>query len=110
MTRVNISKEGEKIKIKANGHATGSDMACNAISALVFTLEAWIVNNSFSVRKHYSSFDLGDATIEFIPVESDSYTALEFFIIGMIEIEHNYSEYMELNLDSEVYSLIGTKN
>lgn len=110
MTEITISMKYDKVKIRAKGHATGSEQVCSAISALMYSLEAWIINNPDCVRKYFSDFEAGDVHIEFIPVESESYTALEFLVTGLVSLAKNYGEYVTVSVSSEISHLLRTRN
>lgn len=110
MTKIKIDKKDDRVVIKAKGHATGSNEVCSAISALICSLEAWIVNNPDCVRKHFSDIEAGDVHIEFVPVESESYTALEFLVIGLVNLAKNYGEYVTVSVSSEISHLLRTRN
>ena len=42
MTKIEIICDSAEIHLSAEGHATGSPEACNGLSALLYTLGAWI--------------------------------------------------------------------
>ena len=109
MTNIDVFMKENTVIIKAKGHATGNNSVCGAISGMMFALEAWLVNNKDLVRKHSFDFDEGESRIEFIPVESESFTVLEFVLIGLYEFEQNYREYMKLNISDDISHLLRTR-
>lgn len=110
MTKIKIDKKDDRVVIKAKGHATGSEQVCSAISTLIYSLEAWIANNPDCIKKHFCELDEGEAFISFIPVESESYTALEFFVVGLVNIAKSYEEYVTVSVSSEISHLLRTRN
>lgn len=110
MTNIKIHKKDDRVVIKATGHATGNNRVCGAISGMVFALEAWLVNNPDCIKKHFCELDEGEAFISFVPVESESYTVLEFFVIGLVTIAKNYGEYVTVSVSSEISHLLRTRN
>lgn len=110
MTTITFTKTNNQIKVVAHDHAYGSQMVCNAVSVMMYTLEAWLLNNTDLVKHHVSDFKSGDASIAFIPNDCDVYTVLGFIIIGLAEIEHNYGrQFIALSVSDEIKSLTGVK-
>lgn len=110
MTNIKINKKDDRVVIKAKGHATGSEQVCSAISTLIYSFEAWVANNPDCIKKHFCELDEGEAFISFVPVESESYTALEFLVIGLVNIAQNYGEYVTVSVSSEISHLLRTRN
>ena len=108
MTTVTFSKIGSRIKVCAHDHAYGSEMVCNAVSVMMYSLEAWILNNPKAVKNHESDFKPGEAIISFSPEDCDVYTILGFVIIGLAQVEHTYGrQFIALNVSKEILTLTG---
>ena len=110
MTTITFMKLGNRIKITAHDHAYGSEMVCNAVSVMMFSLEAWLVSNPEMVKHHESEFKSGHAEIEFTPIEAEMYTILGFVILALAEIELNYGrDFIALNVSEEIKELTGAR-
>lgn len=108
MTTITFSKTNNQIKVTAHDHAYGSEMVCNAVSVMMYTLEAWCLNNSDLIKHHSSDFRAGDAYVSFIPNDCEVYAILGFMIIGLAEIEHNYGrQFLALSVSDEIKKLTG---
>lgn len=110
MTTVTFTKTNNEIRVSAHDHAYGNSAVCNAVSGMMFSLEAWILNNPDCVKKHSSDFKAGDARVSFVAVAPEVYTVLGFMIVGLAQVEHNYGrKFLTLNVSDEVKSLVGVR-
>lgn len=110
MTTITFLKLGNRIKISAHDHAYGSEMVCNAVSIMLFSLEAWLESCPDMIKNHESEFKPGHAEIEFTPVECEIYTVLAFIIVALYEIEVNYGrKFIALNVSEEIKELTGAR-
>lgn len=110
MTTITFSKKNNQIRVTAHDHAYGSEMVCNAVSVMMYTLEAWLLSNTDLVKHHVSEFKSGDAWISFIPNDCEVYTVLGFMIVGLAEIEHNYGrQFIALSVSDEIKKLTGAR-
>ena len=106
MTRVNITDIDKHIYITARDHATGSKEVCAAVSALMYMFEGYLRNEEPKVKNHKSEFRDGYATIEFDAIRFDVYHALECFVIGLLQIEGSYPDYLKVDIDRGIAHLI----
>ena len=107
MTTVTFSKIENRVKVCAYNHAYGSEIVCNGISIMMYSLEAWLLNHSDYVRGHESEFKPGRAEIEFTPIEAEVYDILGFVIEGLEQVEHTYGrQFITVNVSEALKTLI----
>lgn len=98
MTRIRVGISGENLKLSINGHATGSEACCAAISALAYTLAGWMENNDehIDVIEHD---DLSDGHVE-LEARGDEYlkTAWLMTLIGLAQIAESYPKYAKIEI------------
>ena len=110
MTTVTISKINNLIKVTAHDHAYGSEMVCNAVSVMIYSLEAWILNNPELVKSHESDFRPGDAYIKFVATDAEVFSILDFIVTGLLQVENTYGrQFIAVNVSEEIKSLLGGK-
>lgn len=108
MTTITFSKDNKTIRVEANDHAYGSDVVCNGISALIYSLESWLINHPNSVKCHESEFKTGKVKIEFVPIDPKVFIILGFVYGGLLQIEYSYGrKYICVNAPDEVKDLMG---
>ena len=64
MTRVWLEKRGDKMRIRACGHAVGSPAACAGVSALLCALCAYLRQDD-ATKLHRCKLESGNAVLEF---------------------------------------------
>lgn len=110
MTTVTFTKINNLIRISAHDHTYEPQMVCNAVSVMMYSLEAWLINNRSLVKKHESDFKAGDAVITIIPDDWEVYSILDFIICGLEQIEHTYGrQLLALNVSKELEEVLGTR-
>lgn len=108
MTTVTFSNRHNHIRVTAYDHAYGSDAVCNGISALLYSLESWLLNHPKEVKAHESDFVSGKAEIEFIPASINVLKILGFVYQGLRQIEHTYGKnFISVNVSEELEELMG---
>ena len=110
MTKVSITHTDGHTMITAYDHATGSSEVCSAISCLMYTLEGWLINHESLVKNHRAVFEDGYAVVEFDAKSYEVYTILGFVILGFMQIENTYSDYIKTKIDSEILAMVNYKN
>lgn len=110
MTTVTFTRINNQIKVSAYDHAYGSEMVCNAVSVMMYSLEAWLLNNPEMVKRHTSEFRPGYANIEFKAIEGEVYTILDFIICGLRQVENTYGrQFIALNVSKDIEKLVRTR-
>lgn len=110
MTKVSISQTDGHTMITAYDHATGSAQVCSAISCLMYTLEGWLRNNEKKVKNHRAVFNDGYAVVEFDAKDYEVYTVLGFVILGLMQIEKTYEDYLKTRIDSDILAMVNYEN
>lgn len=100
MTWVTVSEQGERYKLTARGHAQGSEAVCAAVSALCYSLAAWLINAlkaGGDLQIH--EMDMGDACARF-DFEGGNATraAFELVLIGLAQLAQQYPQYINIDL------------
>lgn len=86
MTRISFSDKRGRLRICAEGHATGSEAACAAVSAIMYALAGWLLNeNGEGAELEKSELRAGYAEIIFSGGEA-ARTAYEMAVIGLMQI------------------------
>lgn len=86
--------EGMAYFLEAKGHATGSEKVCSGVSAILYALAGWIINNDDKLLYHRERLTSGDAYIEFWG-GTEAQTAYDMAVIGLRQIEKKYPEYIK---------------
>lgn len=102
MTKVTLKQElFSRYSVECEGHATGSEAVCAAVSCLVSSLESWAANSP-NARIRRSEVRPGFACIEFGP-EGSSLEALQacrevFSLVegGFLRLAAGYPDYIRL--------------
>lgn len=81
--------------ITAQGHATGNEKVCAGVSAILYSLAGWIVNNEQALVYHTQKLKSGDAALEWWG-GIEAKTAFDMAVIGMLQIEKKYPENIEV--------------
>ena len=111
MITVNIlmTSKDEIKGLKVNGHADfsehGSDIVCSAVSALTQTallglMEVVKLDLKYCIKEGYLSFDM--PLIEDEEKKLKAYAIMDTMILGLRNIESNYSPYIRLIVKKEV--------
>ena len=92
MTRVAIHREENNCTVVAKDHATGSREVCAGVSALVTALQGWLHNDSHVTILH-EHVAPGDVRLVW---DGDIGSAWDMFLVGLLQIQHDYSDYLEV--------------
>ena len=95
MTTINVSKADNIYRIEATGHATGSEKVCSGVSAILYALAGWLINNDEHVTYAKRKLKSGDAFIEFSGDEKAK-AVYDMAVIGLLQIEQSYPEYVNI--------------
>ena len=81
--------------IHAAGHATGSQGMCSAVSALLWTLYAWVQNADVDTNEDDMLMESGHAVIKFTGDEraAEVYKA---FLIGFLQLQQHDPQHIKV--------------
>lgn len=88
MTNVYVEIDADRHFLSLDGHASGNDAVCAAVSGLVFALAGYLTNLE-TAQGLEISLDSGKARIRCTGGER-IYTAFELVVIGLRQIEQQY--------------------
>lgn len=102
MTKIYVSIHKDLYMIEFCGHATGSPETCAGISAIMFSLEGFLLNHEEDLTEHMSRIpeDNTDA-VTFIRFGTQSdfvHGAFEMALIGLLQIQETYPEYCKVTI------------
>ena len=89
-------EDGEHVcMIHAAGHATGSQGMCSAVSALLWTLYAWVQNADVDTNEDDMLMESGHAVIKFTGDEraAEVYKA---FLIGFLQLQQHDPQHIKV--------------
>ena len=96
MIRVSYSINEEECAIKVTGHAgynPGNDIVCAGCSAIITTLAGYLVNRIDKAQVVRMELEGGNADIQ---VKGDAVEVFEMAILGLMQIEKAYPEYIKI--------------
>lgn len=96
MTRVLLEQRGNRFTVSCQGHATGSQDVCTAVSCLIYTLAGWLRNASVLVQKQRLDAD-ADALLQFCGGDNAE-TAFDVICTGFLQLECTYPQYISVVL------------
>ena len=101
MTKVDVEIQGDTFAIKLDGHATGDEKVCAAISSLVYALAGYLQNAAQSGDVKIQSMELksGEVKIRFRGGREIK-AAYEMMIIGLLQLEAEYPKLVSVYLKS----------
>lgn len=88
MTTVVIKAGGGKLQLHAQGHATGSEQVCAAVSGLVYTLAGYVSHFGAEMR-----LVNGDADIV-CDDRQENRIAFSVTAVGLRQIAHSYPDFL----------------
>ncbi len=94
MTRIFAESGNGRYRIRAEGHATGSGTVCAAVSGLIYALAGYL-QNSCGIRTECERLTDGEAELIFFGGD-DAEAVYSLCLIGLLQIEENYPEYIEI--------------
>ena len=101
MIHATYDRDGRMHTLSVNGHAgyakRGEDIVCAGVSAIVYSLVAWLENNSES--EEYVSIDEHNGEVV-IACEGDDNVASVFYMaaIGIETISNTYPDHVDINI------------
>ncbi len=101
MTTITFSRPGAgRWRVRAEGHATGSEAVCAAVSALVYALAGYLMNleRHGSAQVHTRRLDSADAEIEAGGGEAVR-AAFELTCVGLRQIAERYGDFLRVEHD-----------
>lgn len=98
MTHVRYKHEDDKYELICEGHATGSEKVCAAVSGIVYALEGWVVNNETDVEEHECEMRPGYFRLKFRSGRPESEAVFDMALIGLMNIEAGNAEYIDVDV------------
>lgn len=95
MTEVSYRDEGGRYTLRCQGHATGSDEACAAVSVLMTTLAGYLANAGDRARGSWS-LELGLAEISIETEDDRVIGAWEVTLFGLKQLENSFPDYIRV--------------
>lgn len=99
VTEVRFSRtEGEtadRFFLCCEGHATGNQDVCAAVSAIVFSLAGYLENTDRRTRCVRILED-GNSEILFDTTDQKAVGAWEAAVFGLMQLEHSFGEYIRV--------------
>lgn len=88
MTSIYIEVDGGRVLVTAQGHATGSDNMCGAISGILYALAGFVHNKEREGTATIYAFraEPGDFVLHF-HADGDAMAAVEMTTIGLQQLE-----------------------
>lgn len=98
MTKIYIEKNKNKYIVTANGHATGSDKVCAAVSALVYSLHGYLMNSDGDVYASINEIYPNGAKAEFEWFGDSAAKAIfELILVGFMSLKLSEGKYISVN-------------
>ncbi len=109
MTKIKFKQRGNKYTVEAKGHATGSEIACAGVSAVMYALAGYLINAERAGKVYDVSGHLkpADAVQEWCGGEAAE-AAYEMATIGLMQIAESYPQYVKIAVDNSF--LLGAKS
>lgn len=101
MIHATYDRDGRTHTLSVNGHARyakrGEDIVCAGVSAIVYSLVAWLENNVESEK--FTSIDEQNGKVV-ISCEGDDNVAAVFYMaaIGIETISNTYPDHVDINI------------
>lgn len=101
MTRVYAEKDGDSYLLSAEGHATGNEQVCAAVSGIVYALAGYLTN---AARDGYATSyaletDRGKALLHCYGGERVE-AAYDMAVIGLQQIEKQYPQLVKVEFSA----------
>ena len=93
MTKVVCSQDGDTYRIECQGHATGSELVCAAVSVLVTTLAGYLENELVN-SKH--KLTMGDCLVEMQTTDPAAIGAWRATVFGLMQLENSFPDYIQV--------------
>lgn len=99
MTSVYAETNGRYCLLSIQGHATGSEQVCAAVSGLVYALAGYLVNAANEQRAllYQERLESGDVLLEFSGDDRAS-AAFEMTVIGLRQIEKQFPDMVTVEI------------
>ncbi|MBR3279928.1 MAG: ribosomal-processing cysteine protease Prp [Lachnospiraceae bacterium] len=100
MTKIYVKADPPVYAISFRDHATGAPEVCSGISALMYSLEGFLINHEEEITFHVSSIP-EDNTDAFAYIRFDSSSekvngAFELIVIGLLQIQESYPDFCKV--------------
>lgn len=93
MTKISYSAAGGRYTLRCQGHATGSDEACAAVSVLMTTLAGYLANAGGRAKGIWS-LEPGLAEISMETEDNRVIGAWEVTLFGLKQLENSFGDYL----------------
>lgn len=94
MTVIRYSRTEEELRLWAEGHATGSERVCAAVSGLLYALLGYLEN----IGGDYSSMVEDGSVVVRVARSEKTDSAFDLVLIGLLQIEKAEPEYIKVTL------------
>ena len=99
MVKVYAESEGNRYLLSSEGHATGSERVCAAVSALVFAFAGYVENAKVSrkAQVYNMKLDSGKALIH-CHGDRDVGTAFDTVVLGLKQVELSHPALIKVEI------------
>ena len=103
MTEIYLEKDGNRYTAVCRGHATGSEAACAAVSALSYTLAGYLRNLPYYAEIALERLESGNVRIEFLHdgtfvSELICDTVFDMICVGFLQLSKSYPEQIKADV------------
>lgn len=99
MTRVYIERDGDRVLLTADGHATGSEQVCAAVSCLLSGLAGYLQNMQEEGRATVYRMELAQAQAIFHYFGDEAVMgATELVMLSLAQLELSYGDYIVVEI------------
>lgn len=99
MTKIEITIADPRFSLVFDGHATGSAEVCAGVSALMYSLEGFLQNNTDDLFIYSAKTDKPGWAYIMFELEDPSPKikgAFELVVIGLLQIQGSYPDYCQV--------------
>lgn len=102
MTTVYAERCGNRCILSAQGHATGSETVCAAVSGILYALAGYLTNavQERYIEFYHSHMDPGDVLLDFNGDEATT-AAFEMAVIGLAQVGQGNGEFLSVEYREE---------
>ncbi len=104
MIKIRFEKREDIFSLSVKGHANfaeaGKDIVCAGVSAILYALIGFLQNNEEHIEDKQIRADSGDAYV-FCVGDEKILAAAELALIGFLQIEKQYSEFVSVKVNLE---------
>lgn len=104
LRRIDIPGRGNVWTLRASGHATGSDAACTAVSAMLYSLAGYLVNAKEHGRAECLHHEMGggEALLSYAGDDRMS-EVFRAITIGLLQISQAMPDYVQVQAPKDLF-------